>query len=117
MGRRRRNANARSPEDVKAIATYQKGIILCILAQFASGITFAGLREARVVPDEVLVIGVLAVYVVVAVTALVCIFQLASRTYGSVAAGLLGLVVLVPCLGLLALLIINGQATSILQAN
>jgi hypothetical protein len=114
---RRRHRLSRPPEVVKDIATYQRGVILCILAEVIFGITFAGIREAAVLPEMVLLIGGIAAYVIIAVIALVLIFQLASRVYSSTAAGLLAVVVLIPCLGLLALLVINVQATTILQAN
>jgi hypothetical protein len=115
--RRRRPRLTHSPEVVKDIAIYQRGVILCILVYVLFGISFVSLRQAAVGPPEVVLFGGIAVYLALAVTALVLIFQLASRTYNSVAAGLLALLILVPCLGLIGLLIINIQATSVLQAN
>jgi hypothetical protein len=114
---RRRHKLSRPPEVVKDIATYQKGVILCILAQVILAIAFAGLRQAAVVPEMVLLIGGIAVYLVMVVIAEVLIFQLARHTFSSTAAVLSAVAVLIPCLGLLALLIVNVQATTILQAN
>ncbi|MDA7915595.1 hypothetical protein N9B98_04955 [bacterium] len=43
--------------------------------------------------------------------------MLATQIYGTGVAILMGVLAIVPCVGLLPLLIINGKATSILRSN
>lgn len=60
----------------------------------------------------------LAIVVVpVLVTAAVFVFLLATKVYTTATGVILGVLTLIPCIGLIVLLIINGKATSILKAN
>ena len=47
----------------------------------------------------------------------VLVFLLATKVYTTPVVVILGILTLVPCVGLIVLLIINGKATSILKAN
>ncbi|MBC7967314.1 MAG: hypothetical protein H7Z17_15470 [Fuerstia sp.] len=53
----------------------------------------------------------------VGLTGAVFAFLLAMKTHGTGQGILLGILCLVPCVGLLVLLIINSKATSVLKAN
>ena len=98
-------------EDLRKVATYQRGVLVCLLLQMA---TFAGLFMA----PPALTGLVYAVYVLSGIAATVFVFLLALRVYGGAAAGVfLGLLTLVPCIGLLVLLITNSKATGILKQN
>lgn len=99
-----------SREDLRRVAVYQKGILVCILIYFIAVFTqFAMPVQARVF----LGIGVLCVALVGAVFA----FLLAMKTYGTGLGILLGILCLVPLVGLLVLLMVNGKATGVLKQN
>ncbi len=97
-------------EDLRSVAKYQKGILVCILIYIVAVIC------QLVLPPElrlVISLGVLAV----GVTGTVFVFLLAIRVYSTAVGILLGILTLFPCLGLLVLLIVNGKATTILKQN
>jgi hypothetical protein len=85
-------------------------ILLCILAYLAIvAVSFflpAGLR---------LVAGIVGL--AIGVTSTVFVFLLASKVYEGGTGILLAILTLIPCIGLLVLLVINGKATSILKQN
>ena len=96
--------------DLKEIASRQRAIMLCILAYIVAVICqFALPPELR----PILGLAVLAVGVI----ASVFIFMLAIKLYGTGVGILLGILTLVPCLGLLILLVVNSKATNILREN
>lgn len=97
-------------EDVRSVAVYQKGILVCILIYLVA--VFLQLA----VPPEVRIILALGV-LCVGLVATVFVFLLATKVYSTGLGILLGLLTLVPCLGLLVLLIINAKATGILRQN
>ena len=97
-------------EDLTKVAFAQKGIIVCLL------IYFCMLAGQFLLPPElrmVLVVGL----AVLGITGMVFVFMLATRVYGVVLGVLLGILTLVPCLGLLVLLMVNQKATGILKQN
>jgi hypothetical protein len=53
----------------------------------------------------------------VGITSTVVVFMLAIKVYNVAVGILLGILTILPCLGLLVLLIINSQATTILRRN
>jgi hypothetical protein len=99
-----------SRDDLYSVAIYQKVILWCILAYLlAVAGQFAIPPEARIV--------LALVFVAVAVIATVFVFLLAVKVY-SVALGIvLGILTLIPCIGLITLLIINQKATGVLNAH
>ena len=99
-----------SREDLRAVAKYQKGILICILIYLAAVVgQFALPIEVRLF----LALGV----IVVAITGAVFVFLLAIKVYGPGLGTLLGILSLVPFFGLFVLLIVNGKATKILRQN
>jgi len=97
-------------EDLKAVAQYQKGIIVCILIYLIAVICqFAIPPEVRLL----LALGVLALGVV----GTVFVFLLAMKVYSTGVGILLGILTLIPCVGLVVLLIVNARATGILKQN
>ena len=48
---------------------------------------------------------------------LACVFMLATKLYGTAVGIVLGLLMLLPCIGLITLLIVNQKATSILKSH
>ncbi len=97
-------------EDLASVAKYQKGILVCILAYFALvACQFALPPELRLI----LVLGASAL----GITSTVFVFLLAIKVYGTGAGIVLGILTLVPCVGLIVLLLVNGKATAILKEN
>lgn len=109
--RKPRSGNSRIDRPtLRAIAIYQKVILLCILAYVT---LFVG--QFFVPAETKWVLGIFGLAVIL--TATVFVFLLSTKVYSVVAGVLLGLVTLVPCVGLIALLVINGKATSTLRAH
>ena len=97
-------------DDLRAIAGYQKGILVCILVYLAAvAVQFVLPPELRLV----LAIGVLGVGVV----STVFVFLLATKVYGTATGILLVILTLVPLVGLIVLLAINGKATGVLKQH
>ena len=97
-------------EDLRSVARYQKGVIVCILIYLLAFMgQFALPPEARLV----LGIGVMCV----GLTGAVFAFLLAMKTHGTGQGILLGILCLIPCVGLLVLHLINSKATSVLKQN
>jgi len=97
-------------EDLRSVAKFQKGILVCILIYLITMIgQFALPPEIR----PMLGIGTLIVGVVGAVF----VFLLATKVYGTGLGILLGILSLVPCIGLIVLLRVNGKATGVLKQN
>ncbi len=99
-----------SREDLKAVAKYQKGILVCILIYLVAVICQFVIPESL---RPILGMGVLAVGLV----GTVFVFLLAIKVYSTGVGILLGVLALVPCVGLIVLLVINGKATGILKQN
>jgi hypothetical protein len=96
--------------DLRSIATYQKVIVLCILVYLIAVI-------ARFVLPTGL--GLILMFAVggVGIVATVFVFLLATKIYTTGVGILLGVLTLIPIVGLIVLLIVNGKATAILKSN
>ncbi len=99
-----------SREDLLSVAKFQKGILVCILFQLGAIIGQLAL------PPEIRLLISIAV-LVVGIVSSVFVFMLAIKVYGTALGVLLGVLSLVPCIGLIVLLIVNGKATSVLKQN
>jgi len=107
--RRKKYSDELSVADLRQIATYQRGILLCL-------VLYAGLVMAQfgVPPDARMFLLIPAVPV--AIAAAVFVFLLSMKVYNS--AGIaLAILTFVPCLGLIILLVVNQKATGVLQAH
>jgi hypothetical protein len=99
-----------SGADLRNLATYQKVILVCILAYIVLVIL------NFVLPTSLqLVVGLVGLCLSLAAT--VCVFLLATKVYSTGLGILLAILTLIPLIGLVVLLIINGKATSILRAH
>jgi hypothetical protein len=117
--RRRRDSRPRkSPADLRTIAWSQKIIILCILVEVLIFV-FRAVLSFVVPPELALVTGLvlLGLYLLVGITATVCVFIMALKVYSPVVGVLLALLTLIPCIGLIVLIIINTTATGIMQQH
>jgi hypothetical protein len=97
-------------EDVRAVAVYQKVIQVCILlyllVMFASIFTPPALQQF--IGLALLPVGLAGV---------VSVFLLSAKVYNTFLGLFLAILTLIPCLGILILLIINGKATKVLREN
>src|SRR5438874_686209 len=96
--------------DLRRVAIYQKGIIGCI------GVYLIALVLQVAFPPEIRLFLALAVLLVI-LTGTVFVFLLAMKVYQPVVGILLGVLTLFPCIGLIALLVVNAKATAILKQN
>jgi hypothetical protein len=97
-------------EAIKQVAMYQKIVILCLLGYLIGIALFLAL------PDGVNLVGSL-VTVSSSVLAAVFVFFLSLRVFSMAVGIILAIIVLVPMIGLIPLLVINGKATSVLRAH
>ncbi len=96
--------------NIREIAMRQKAVLICILIYLVAVVAqFALPPELRLF----LGLGVLVVIVV----ATVFVFLLATKLYGTGLGIVLGILTLIPLLGLLVLLIVNAKATSTLREH
>ncbi len=105
---RRRGRMSRA--DLREIAGRQRAIIMCILGYFCLiPIQFA-------IPEESRLYLALAL-IPLGITATVFVFMLATKLYGQSTGIVYGVLTLIPCVGLIVLLIINQKATTVLKEN
>jgi len=94
--------------DLKEIAKRQRAIQICILFYILA------IFGQFLLPQELRwIVGLVALVVII--TATVFVFMLALALYSTGVGVLLGILTLVPCIGLIALLIVNGKATNVLR--
>lgn len=93
---------------LRAVARYQKNVLLCILANVGNIVLAMALPKALM---AVVVLGSLAVWV----ASVVCIVFLAKTVYNLAFAIFCALCSFVPLLGLVMLVVVNGRATRILR--
>jgi len=98
-----------SREDLRSVAKFQKGILVCIL------IYLAVIGQLALPPDIRPLIGIAVL--IAGIVGAVFVFLLAIKVYGTGLGILLGVLSLVPCVGLIVLLIVNGKATGVLKQN
>ena len=97
-------------EDLKKVAVYQKGILVCIL------INLIVIFGRFFVPQSFQLMMSL-LYIPAGLAGTVFIFLLAMKVYNTGLGVLFGLLTFVPCLGLIILLVVNNKATTVLQQN
>ncbi len=108
--RRRRKRRRLAPSKLRTVAIRQKILLFCILGYL---IAFAA---QFVIPEHLrIIVGIPGL--AIALTATVFVFLLAMEIHGTGMGILFGLLTLLPCVGLIILLIVNQQATSLLQKN
>jgi hypothetical protein len=102
-------------KDLRRVAVYQRNLNLCILVNV---VAYGLLIYLGVEGGPLLLRGLLALFVMgVEITAAVFVFMLALQLY-SIAGGIvLGILSLIPFIGLLFLLPVNSRATHVLRRN
>jgi hypothetical protein len=96
--------------DLREIAVRQRMIMICILSYLLLVVA-----QFVVPPPLRIVLGLVALGVTI--TATVFVFMLSLALYGTAAGIVLGLLTLIPLIGLIVLLIVNGKATNILREH
>jgi hypothetical protein len=96
--------------DILAVAKRQRAILLCILSYLA-----LVMLQFALPPNLRLVLALLAF--VVSITGAVFVFMLALTVYSTGVGIVLGILTLIPIVGLIVLLVINGKATTILRQH
>ncbi|MHB1560138.1 MAG: hypothetical protein ACYC61_22025 [Isosphaeraceae bacterium] len=108
---------------LRAVASHQRNLLICIVLQIVFNIAaFAVNKNLADTPQPSPAMGLLALFVglgllAAAIGGLVYACLLASKFYGVGVVILLAVLSLVPCLGLIILLMINQRATAMLQEN
>jgi hypothetical protein len=100
--------------DVRAVALYQKGVLVCILLYFCC--ILGQIAAQFVLPPSTAILFGLGV-IVAGLAGLVFVFLMATKVYGVGIGIAMGVLTLMPCLGLIVLLLVNGKATKVLQQN
>jgi hypothetical protein len=114
-----RSGKGSKKKGLRSIAVYQKYMLVCILIEIAS---YAGMLIATVAGGPtaggaflaVRLLGAL-VLIVAGIAGTVFAFMLAHKLYNLAVAILFLIVGVIPCIGLIALLIVNGRATRTLR--
>ena len=103
--------------DLRLIALAQKNVLYVILVRLILIPVYLGLAIGMQNQPGVAqpIIGVIDI--VVAIVALIVIYQLAARVYSPVLGIVFAVTQCIPCVGLIMLLVVNGKATSLLQAE
>ena len=103
--------------DVRQVAVAQKVILVCILIQIVNIVLQLVVVLGKLpIPQEALMAASI-VSLITSVVSAVYVFILAIRVYNTGLGILFGVLALVPCAGLIVLLVVNAKATGILQAN
>lgn len=97
-----------SGPDLRDIARKQRAVILCILVNLIVSVLMFTL------PLNLRPIAALLIFGI-GITAMVFVFMLAMTLYSMAAGITLGILAIIPYVGLLPMLIVNGKATKILR--
>ena len=103
-------APPRPRDDLRTVAVRQKGVIYCIL-----GYLVMALLQFILPPELGLLAALLAIGA--SITAAVFVFMLAITLYGTAVGIILGILTLIPLIGLIVLLVVNTRATRVLREN
>jgi predicted RNA-binding Zn-ribbon protein involved in translation (DUF1610 family) len=104
---------------MKSIASAQRNLIICILLQIVLYIALLifGRDQKPEAGMALLIICIFAAMLGAGVAGTVYAFMLAIKIHNTTAGVIIGLLTLVPCIGLLVLLAINNSATRLLRDN
>ena len=105
------NCSSRSTkDDLRSVARLQKGMMVCILLYLVAMIS-----QTVLVPEMLPIVGL--VVLTVALVGAIFLALLTMELYGIGWGALMSLLSLLPLIGLLVLLAVNGRATRLLRKN
>lgn len=96
--------------DLREIAARQRNLMYCILAYIL-------LIVSQFVLPRDLGMFIAGAALIVSITAVVFVFMLSIALYNTGVGVLLGVLTLIPLLGLVVLLVVNGKATAVLRQH
>ncbi len=106
---------------LRRIASNQRGVLVCILLMILLAIVGAFDRyngSETSIFGEALEMIPIYVYYLVNIVGFIFLVLMAANAYNSVVAAIvLGILCLIPCIGILVLLGVNQQSTRLLRAN
>ena len=106
---------------LRRIASNQRGVLVCILLMILLAIVGALDRyngSETSIFGEALEMIPIYVYYLVNIVGFIFLVLMAANAYNSVVAAIvLGILCLIPCIGILVLLGVNQQSTRLLRAN
>jgi hypothetical protein len=102
--------NSGNIEGLRNVARYQKGVLMCILIQIL------GVIVQLLLPPSLAMFSGIAL-IAIGIAATVFVFLLATNVYTTPLGIVLGILTLIPCIGLIVLLIVNSKATTVLRQN
>ncbi len=105
------------PKAVRAVAVYQKGIIVAMLVYLGCGGLTFGLNAASIALPSFYPGVILTVLAIDVLVGIVFVFLLSMKVYHPVLGVFLAIFTAIPFLGLLILLMVSGKATATLRAN
>ncbi len=106
--------NPPTAHDLRQVASQQRAILLCVLGEIILFVPhYFAHQEGMDLLAGWLAIGVIAVNIVGAVF----VFMLAIRLFGTAAGIVLGILAIIPCIGLIILLVVSQRATSVLRSR
>ena len=105
------------PRDLKSVAKFQKGLLFSILLQLIAVISSFSYSISQFIPPNNFDSIVILLVLVGGMSGTFFVFSLAIKVYSPLAGVLLGMLTLIPCIGLIILAAVNGKATSILKQN
>ncbi|MFZ5829941.1 MAG: hypothetical protein ACOY3P_07625 [Planctomycetota bacterium] len=112
-----------SVERLRNIALYQKAIVFCVLAEIVLYVALFMLPAIQTSgPGSSIFVGLVAILVVllsilVVVAAVVFVALLATQLYNLAVGIICAVLTVVPCVGLLVLLILSQKATNVLKQH
>jgi len=98
---------------LRQVATYQRRVILALIANIVVNVVSLGVREAGLAVMVLVVVAALAV----AIFAIVAMYGLASVLMNKGLGILCAALMLIPCVSLITLLVVNQKASSYLQKH
>ncbi len=108
-----KNRPGSANENLRQVATYQRGLIFCILIYILAAVAYGVLTQVNrflaVIPSLVVLCAIIA--------GIVFAILVATRVYSTGTGIVLGILVIIPCVGLVILLVINQAATKMLTGN
>lgn len=105
--------NSGTMADLKAVATYQRGVLVCLLVQIVLIIGSGALVDLAPPIPTVAAYSIL----IAALSGAVFVFLLATKVYKGALGIVVGILSLLPCINVLILVMVNGKATSVLKQN